>query len=62
MKKAFIFSLPSTKGDQFDLKKIKEKGHTDWYLDAEETKKIGLANQIRVPVLNIKVSVDIELE
>jgi len=24
MKKAFIFSLPSTKGDQFDLKKIKE--------------------------------------
>ena len=24
MKKAFVFSLPSTKGDQFDLKKIKE--------------------------------------
>ena len=24
MKKAFMFSLPSTKGDQFDLKKIKE--------------------------------------
>jgi len=24
MKKAFAFSLPSTKGDQFDLKKIKE--------------------------------------
>ena len=24
MKKAFLFSLPSTKGDQFDLKKIKE--------------------------------------
>ena len=24
MKKAFTFSLPSTKGDQFDLKKIKE--------------------------------------
>jgi ATP-dependent Clp protease, protease subunit len=50
------------KSDEYFLKKIKEKGHTDWYLDADETKKIGLANQLRVPVLNIKVSVDIELE
>jgi ATP-dependent Clp protease protease subunit len=50
------------KSDDYFLKKIHTKGHADWYLDAKEAKKIGLANQLRVPILSINVSVDIDFE
>ena len=50
------------KGDKYFLKRIHEKGHADWYLTPQECKKINLANQLRVPVLNIRVKVDMELE
>ena len=50
------------KSDKYFLKRIHEKGHADWYLTPEECKKINLANQLRVPVLNIRVKVDMELE
>ena len=43
-------------------KKVHEKGHADWFLDANECKKIGLANQLRVPTLNISIDVNIDLE
>ena len=32
------------------------------FSDAEDAKKHGLANQLRVPKINISVSVDIEFE
>ena len=44
------------------LKRIHEKGHADWYLTPQECKKINLANYLRVPVLNIRVKVEMELE
>ena len=50
------------KKDDYFLKLVHKKGHADWFLDATEAKKHGLANQIRVPKLNIQVCVDIELE
>ena len=50
------------KSDKYFLKRIHEKGHADWYLDPEECKKINLANHLRVPVLNIKINVEMELE
>jgi ATP-dependent Clp protease protease subunit len=50
------------KPDDFFTKKIHEKGHADWYLDAGECKQIGLANHLRVPSITISVSVDIEME
>ena len=50
------------KADNYFVKKIHDKGHADWYLDADECKKIGLANHLRVPTLSIKVTVDIEVE
>ena len=50
------------KSEKYFLKRIHEKGHADWYLTPEECKKINLANYLRIPVLNIKISVDMELE
>jgi len=50
------------KKDDYFLKIVHKKSHADWFLDAEECKKHGLANQLRIPKLDISVSVDIELE
>jgi ATP-dependent Clp endopeptidase proteolytic subunit ClpP len=50
------------KSDKYFLKRIHEKGHADWYLTPQECKKINLANHLRVPVLNIRVKVEMELE
>ena len=50
------------KSDDYFLKKIHTKGHADWYLDAKEAKKIGLANQLRVPTITIDINVNIDFE
>ena len=50
------------KSDKYFLKRIHEKGHADWYLTPQDCKKINLANHLRVPVLNIKINVEMELE
>lgn len=50
------------KRDDYFLKIVHKKGHADWFLDPDETKKHGLANQLRVPKFNIKISVDIDFE
>jgi len=50
------------KKDDYFLKLVHKKGHADWFLDAEDAKKHGLANQLRVPKINISVSVDIDFE
>ena len=49
------------KADNYFIKKIHEKGHADWYLDANECKKIGLANHLRMPTLNIEINVNIDV-
>ena len=50
------------KKEDFFLKKIHDKGHADWYLNPKECKKINLANHIRVPKFNVKLTVDIDFE
>jgi ATP-dependent Clp protease protease subunit len=50
------------KKDDYFKKKVFSKKHADWFMDAEEAKKHGIVNQLRLPTLNIKVSVDIEME
>ena len=50
------------KPDDYFLKMVHEKGHADWFLDAEEAKKHNLASQLRVPKLRINIDVGIELE
>jgi ATP-dependent Clp endopeptidase proteolytic subunit ClpP len=49
------------KPEDYFLDKIHEKKHADWFLEAEECKDLGLANHIRVPSLNIKIDVNIDL-
>ena len=44
------------------MKLVHKKGHADWFLDSEEAKKHGLANQLRVPKLNITITADIDFE
>jgi len=50
------------KKDDYFKKKVFTKKHADWFMDAEEAKKHGLVNHLRVPKLNIKVEVDIDFE
>ena len=50
------------KKDDYFLKLVHKRGHADWFLNAEDAKKHGMANQLRVPKLHISVGVDIELE
>lgn len=48
------------KDKDFILEMIKKKNHLDWFLSAKEAKKIGIANHLRVPKFEVKVSLDIE--
>ena len=50
------------KKDDYFKKKVFNKKHADWFMDAQEAKKHGLVNHLRVPKLNIKVGVDIDFE
>ena len=50
------------KKDDYFKKKVFNKKHADWFMDAEEAKKHGLVNHLRVPKMNIKVEVDIDFE
>ncbi len=50
------------KKDDYFMKIVDKKKHADWFLDANEAKKYGLANQLRVPKITVDISVEIELE
>jgi ATP-dependent Clp protease protease subunit len=50
------------KKEDYFLNMIHEKKHADWFLDAAEAKVHNLANQIRVPKINITVNVSIDFE
>ena len=50
------------KKDDYFLKMVDKKKHADWFLDAQEAKKHKLANQLRVPTLNVDVNVEIDME
>ncbi len=50
------------KADDYFTKLIHDKGHSDWFLDAEEAKFHGLVDHIRVPEMKIKVDVNITVE
>jgi len=50
------------KKDDYFLKMVDKKKHADWFLDAQEAKRHKLANQLRVPSLNVEVNVEIDME
>lgn len=47
--------------DDYFKKIIHDNAHADWFLEAEDAKKHKLANHLRVPKLEIKVDVSIEM-
>lgn len=50
------------KNDDYFTDLIHDKGHSDWFIDAEEAKLHGLIDYIRVPEMKIKVDVSITVE
>ncbi len=50
------------KPDDYFMKIVDKKKHADWFLDAKQAKRHGLANHLRIPTVRIKVDVDIEME
>jgi ATP-dependent Clp protease protease subunit len=50
------------KPDDYFLNLIHDKGHADWFLEADEAKEHNLVQQLRVPTLKGKVTVSIDLE
>lgn len=61
----YIFNLLDkncNKPKNYFLDIIHKKSHADWFLNAKESKKHGLCNHIRIPTLNVKISVNYELK
>ncbi len=50
------------KPDDYFTTLIHDKGHADWFLDAEEAKEHNIVQQLRVPQLTGKIKVEIDLE
>ena len=50
------------KPDDYFLNLIHDKGHADWFLDADEAKEHNLVQHLRVPNLKGKVTVTIDLD
>ena len=50
------------KKDDYFMKIVDKKKHANWFIDAQEAKKHGLANQLRVPKITINIDVEIDLE
>lgn len=50
------------KPDDYFTKLIHDKGHSDWFLEAEEAKGHGLIDHIRIPEMKINVDVNITVQ
>ena len=46
--------------ENYFLDLVHKKGHADWFLDAKTAKRHRLANHLRLPTLNIDISVKFE--
>jgi len=50
------------KPSDYFLKLVHEKGHADWYLDAQEAKGHNLVNELRLPTLTCKIELQYILD
>ena len=50
------------KPSDYFLKLVHERGHADWYLDAQEAKSHNIANELRIPTLTCKVDLKYTLD
>ena len=60
-----IFEMMATncgKKKSHFLDEVHDRGHADWFLTAEDSKKHGLANHLHVPTMTINVNVSIDFE
>jgi ATP-dependent protease ClpP protease subunit len=46
--------------DDYFLNLIAKHKHVDWYLSSKDAKKHNIANHLHIPVMNIKIGVDIQ--
>ena len=44
--------------DDFFIDKVHERGRADWYIEADEARKLKLANHLRTPRLEVNIDVD----
>jgi len=60
-----IFTLMARncgKKDDYFKKKVFNKKHADWFMGAQEAKRHGLVDHLRLPKLLVKIAVDIDFE
>jgi ATP-dependent Clp endopeptidase proteolytic subunit ClpP len=50
------------KPSDYFLKMVHERGHADWYLDANDAKGHNLANELRIPTLTCKIDLNYTLD
>jgi len=50
------------KPEDYFLKEIHERGHADWFLEADECRRIGMINHTRLPKINVKIDVSIDFD
>ena len=58
----YMMAANCGKSKTYFLKMIHDKGHADWYLDADECLEHGLATSIGMPKFNVDINVDIKFE
>jgi hypothetical protein len=46
------------KPDGYFSKLVHEKGHADWFLDADECKKHNMANHSRIPKIKLEFNAE----
>jgi len=44
--------------DEFFLDEVHKRGRADWYIEAKEAKKLKIANNIRIPKLDVDINVE----
>jgi ATP-dependent Clp endopeptidase proteolytic subunit ClpP len=50
------------KHSDYFTKLVHDKGHADWFLDAQEAKSHNIANELRVPTLTCKIDLNYSLD
>ena len=50
------------KPDDYFLRIVHERGHAEWYIDAQEAVNHGIASNTRVPTMHVNVDVKFRLE
>ena len=48
--------------EEYFLDIVHDKGHADWFIDADEAKKHNLANHLRVPEMKIEAKVNFKFK